>query len=68
MPVQDLSEDRDLRHFPTFDSLGVLELLVWLEGRFLLSIPDEELLVENFTTIGKIADYVTRRSEAAVND
>lgn len=53
-----LSENRDLRDFPEFDSLGILELLVWLEDRFNVSIPDEELVVEHFNTIGKMADYV----------
>ncbi|WP_349879220.1 phosphopantetheine-binding protein [Micromonospora sp. HUAS YX12] len=67
-PVDELTEDRDLRDFAAFDSLGVLELLVWLEGRFSVSIPDEELIVDNFTTVGKMADYVVARSSTAVVD
>ncbi|WP_158841314.1 acyl carrier protein [Saccharothrix deserti] len=51
-------EDQDLREFSGFDSLGILELLVWLEGEFAISIPDEELVVSNFSCIGKMADYV----------
>ena len=52
------TEDQDLRGFAGFDSLGILELLVWLESEFSITIPDEELLVENFTSVGKMADYV----------
>jgi acyl carrier protein len=54
----DLAETRDLRDFPGFDSLGVLETLVWLETRFAIQIPDEELLVDRFNSVGKMADYV----------
>jgi acyl carrier protein len=52
------SVDQDLREFAGFDSLGILELLVWLESEFSITIPDEELVVENFTSVGKMADYV----------
>ncbi|MFJ3789460.1 acyl carrier protein [Kitasatospora sp. NPDC090091] len=51
-------EDKDLRDYPEFDSLGILEVLVWLEGEFSVTIPDEELSVDNFNSIGKIVDYV----------
>ncbi|MFC9285745.1 phosphopantetheine-binding protein [Streptomyces sp. NPDC057052] len=51
-------ESRDLRDYAEFDSLGVLEVLVWLEDEFGLSIPDEELRVERFKSVGAIVDYV----------
>ena len=53
-----LAEDRDLRDFPNFDSLGVLETLVWLETAFSITIPDEELVVDKFDSVSKMADYV----------
>lgn len=53
-----LTEHRDLREFPGFDSLGILETLVWLESTFAVTIPDEELVVERFDSVGKMADYV----------
>lgn len=56
--AQPPSADQDLREFAGFDSLGILELLVWLESEFSIAIPDEELLVDNFTSIDKMADYV----------
>lgn len=49
---------KDLREYPEFDSLGVLEILVWLESEFSLVIPDEELVVDRFSTPAKIVDYV----------
>jgi acyl carrier protein len=54
----EISENRDLGEFPSFDSLGILEALVWLEGRFSVTIPDEDLVVDRFKSVGKMADYV----------
>jgi acyl carrier protein len=59
---QTLDEDKDLREFAGFDSLGVLEILVWLESEFSLLIPDEELNIDNFSSVGKMADYVIDQS------
>jgi acyl carrier protein len=53
-----IDDHMDLRGFAGFDSLGILELLVWLEEQFAITIPDEELAVENFNSVGKMADYV----------
>jgi acyl carrier protein len=52
------TDDQDLRDYAGFDSLGILELLVWLESEFSVAIPDEELVVENFVSVSKMADYV----------
>ncbi|HXP19334.1 MAG TPA: phosphopantetheine-binding protein [Streptosporangiaceae bacterium] len=57
----EIAQSRDLRDFPEFDSLGVLEALVWLESTFGLTIPDEELIVDHFDSVGKMADYVIAR-------
>jgi acyl carrier protein len=51
-------EHTDLRDLPGLDSLGILELLVWLEERFSVAVPVDELIVEKFTSVAKIADYV----------
>jgi acyl carrier protein len=53
-----LTAEQDLRDFPAFDSLGVLETLVWLESTFAITIPDEELIVDRFDSVDKMADYV----------
>ena len=55
---QEIAEDRNLREFADFDSLGIMEALVWLESTFGLTIPDEELVVDRFDSVGKMADYV----------
>jgi acyl carrier protein len=51
-------EEKDLRDYAEFDSLSILEFLVWVEGEFSVRIPDEQLIVENFSSVTKIVDYV----------
>ena len=40
------------------DSLGVLELVAYLENGFDISITEEHLVMENFQTIERIAAFV----------
>jgi len=58
---KELREVSDLREFGEFDSIAILELLVWLETTFGVSISDEDLTVDRFDSVGKIADYVMDR-------
>jgi acyl carrier protein len=59
--IADLTEEVVLSNFASFDSLGILETLVWLEEAFDVAIPDEELVAEKFDSIGKMVDYVVSR-------
>lgn len=47
------------------DSMGVLELIMFIEERFDLKIPDEDTLPENLDSIDNIVRYVGRRLTAA---
>lgn len=58
-----VEEDKDLREYPGFDSLSILEALVWLETEFGVIVPDEELSIDNFCTIGKMADYAVKHQQ-----
>lgn len=60
--VQPITEDGNLREFAEFDSLAILEALVWLESTFSVTIPDEELVVDRFDSVAKMADYVIAKS------
>jgi acyl carrier protein len=53
----------DLREFAGFDSLGILETLVWLESTFSITIPDEELVVDRFDSVAKMVDFVIARGQ-----
>jgi acyl carrier protein len=43
------------------DSLGVLELVGYIEARFDIAVSDEDLFPENFRTIGALTAFVERR-------
>ncbi|MBK3623425.1 acyl carrier protein [Streptomyces sp. MBT49] len=49
----------------TLGSLQLLEFLNRLEERFSISIPDEDLVVDRFSTLEKIVAYVAARQAAA---
>lgn len=43
------------------DSVGVMELVAFLEGDFGLSIEDAELVPENLDSIANLVGFVTRK-------
>jgi acyl carrier protein len=45
------------------DSTGLLELVSFIETRYGLEIPDQDLLPENFETIANISTYVAARMQ-----
>jgi acyl carrier protein len=55
---QNLQNSADLINSGIVDSLGILDLVAFLENEFELHISDEELLPENFQTIECIAALV----------
>lgn len=46
------------------DSLGILDLVNFLEAEFSLQVSDEELLPENFKSLEAVADFVRKKSES----
>ena len=40
------------------DSLGILEVVTFLEGEFLITVDDDELQPENFASIASMSAYV----------
>lgn len=44
------------------DSLGVLSLVGYLEGQYNVTIEDDDLVPENFQTIGRLAAFVQSKA------
>ncbi len=42
------------------DSLGLLDIITFLENTFGIIVNDEDILLEKFSTISSISDYVKR--------
>jgi acyl carrier protein len=56
---------RDDRWLETgmLDSLGMLDLVHFLETEFSVSVSDDELLPENFESLGAVVTFVSKKSE-----
>ena len=47
------------------DSAGLMELMIWFEAEFGLSIPQEDFTLENFGSVDQMAAYLAVHSPAA---
>ena len=60
-----LDEEQDLLSAGIIDSLGILRMVAFLEEQFGLKVPDEDVVFENFQSIGAMARYITGRKATA---
>lgn len=56
-----LGVDESLTESGVLDSMGVLELITFIEERFGFSVPDEDTLPENLDSVSRLVAYVERR-------
>lgn len=60
-PDLELSDDQDLLAQGVVDSLGFVELVEEVQGRFGVTVEDIEVTEENFGSIAAVCEYVARR-------
>jgi acyl carrier protein len=58
-----LADDDPLLESGIVDSLGVLDLVRFIESEFGVSVADEELIPEHFNSIGRIASYIQSKQK-----
>jgi acyl carrier protein len=56
-----LPHDEDLLAADLIDSLGITELVSFLEGRFGISVEDADLSPDNFRSVDAIVAFVERK-------
>ncbi|HYV43755.1 MAG TPA: acyl carrier protein [Myxococcaceae bacterium] len=61
-----LGDDDPLQARGFIDSTGVLALIMFVEGRYGLSVEDDEVVPENLDSIARIASFVERKRPGAV--
>lgn len=61
----ELAGDASLTQAGVLDSMGVLELIMFIEERFGIKVPDEDTLPENLDSIDRIVRYLSGRLAAA---
>jgi acyl carrier protein len=63
VPVEELDTDFDLLTGGVVDSLGLLQVVAWLETEFDIGVDDAELGPESFRTVGAIKAFVDQARE-----
>ena len=56
------ASDIDLFETGVLDSLAFVELLLHLESEFGVTVPVDELEIDNFRSIARVADFVLSRT------
>jgi D-alanine--poly(phosphoribitol) ligase subunit 2 len=64
-PKAEINEDVDLFSSGIIDSLGVLQLVSYIDEQFNVSIPDEDVLYDNFSSIRVLVDYLEKQPQAS---
>ncbi len=60
-----IEPDQDLIREGVIDSLGIQELVAFLESRFGISVAARELVPANFQTAGRIEAFIEEKTNAA---
>jgi acyl carrier protein len=62
------SDSDSLLECGLIDSMGVLDLVLFLESTFSIRVADEDVVPENLGTIGGIVAYVQRKRALALSE
>jgi D-alanine--poly(phosphoribitol) ligase subunit 2 len=60
------SDEVDLLESGLVDSVKIVELVLELEQRFGVSLPFEELEIEDFRTVSRLAERISRTTPASL--
>ncbi|MCA9900323.1 MAG: acyl carrier protein [Ardenticatenaceae bacterium] len=58
----ELDESENLLAAGIIDSLGILRLVSFVEERFGIEVPDEDVTIDNFQSVKSMSDYVASQS------
>ncbi|MHB8056670.1 MAG: acyl carrier protein [Desulfuromonadaceae bacterium] len=58
-----LEPDEDLLELGIIDSLGLMKLISFMEETFAISIPDEEVVPENFQSLTRMVKLVEMQTQ-----
>lgn len=62
--VDAFDDDQSFLASGLIDSLGILQLVTFVESTFGLQVPDTDLVPENFDSVANIAAYIGRARAA----
>ena len=59
--VDSVGHDDDLLAQDVIDSLGIVELVAFLESRYEIDVGDDDLLPENFQSVNSVVAFVAAK-------
>jgi acyl carrier protein len=63
--TKNVENDEPLLKNGLIDSLGILEVVTFIEKEFGVSVSDEELLPENFESVRSLSSFVRQKTNGA---
>lgn len=57
-----LDDDESFLEAGVVDSLGVVELVSFVEEKYKISVPDDDIVPDNFDSVDNLAAYIARRA------
>ena len=58
-----LNDEVSLLDSGLIDSMGIMELVLFVEEQFDIQVSDEDVVPENFDTVNGLVDYVNKKSD-----
>jgi acyl carrier protein len=59
---KDFADDVSLLDSGIVDSMGILEIVAFLEREFTITIIDEDLSPENFASVGTLTEFLLKKT------
>lgn len=60
-----LTDDMSFLQEGILDSMGILEIIMFLEERFQVSVAEDEMIPQNLDSINNLLGYIERKRKAA---
>lgn len=57
-----LDDDESFLEAGVVDSLGVVELVAFVEENYHIAVPDDDIVPNNFDSVESLTAYITRRT------
>ena len=58
----DMDDDESFLEAGIVDSLGVVELVSFVEETYNIEVPDDDIVPDNFDSVDNLATYISRRT------
>ena len=62
--IEKLAEDDDLLEQGIIDSMGIMNVIAFMEEQFEIAVEDQEIVPENFQTIKNMEQFIGQKRQA----